>query len=90
MQLHAKLLRFKRGANIFDPSNRIHNSRAGILCIGNRTVISTEDLLPEKKDAVHDNALRFKEEIATFEGKLGLTDGERVMFNHIASKLQIQ
>ena len=41
------------------------------------------------RDVAHDNALHLEEETADLEGKLGLTDGERVILDHIASKLQM-
>ena len=41
------------------------------------------------RDITHANATRLKEGIADIEGKLGLTDGKRVILYHIASKLQM-
>ena len=43
----------------------------------------------KRKDVAHDNAIHLEEEIADLEGKLGLTDGECIILDHIASKLQM-
>ena len=57
--------------------------------------MSTEDIIKviaysqKRRDVAHDNAMRFEEDIADFEGKLGLTNGERVILDHIASKLHM-
>ena len=59
------------------------------------TVMSTEGILKviayskKRRDVTHDNAMHFKREITDFEGKLDLTNGERVIRDHITSKLQI-
>ena len=59
--------------------------------------MSTEEIIKvhviayskKRRGVTHDNAMCFEEEIADFEEKLSLTDGERVILDHIASKLQM-
>ena len=41
------------------------------------------------RDVAHDNAMQFEEELADLEGKRCSTDGECVILNHKASKLQV-
>ena len=43
----------------------------------------------KRRDIIHANAIHLEQNIADFEGKLGLTEGELVILDHIATKLQM-
>ena len=59
------------------------------------TGMSTEDIIKviaysrRWRNIAHDNAIHLEEEIADLEGKPAMTDDERIIFDHIAVKLEM-